>query len=54
MRMVDIQKYLTLSNEARLKAETTTDPTMKDHFMLMAEHWKNLADYTLRTETPRL
>jgi len=51
--MLSHRKYLVFANEADIRAETAVDPVLRAHFLHMAEQWRDLADFTLRTEALR-
>ncbi|MBU1377209.1 MAG: hypothetical protein KJ775_01465 [Alphaproteobacteria bacterium] len=44
--MISVPNYLIYANEASLRAETATDPLMRDHFTRMAMQWQKLATNT--------
>lgn len=51
--MFSPRKYLVFANQADIHAETAVDPVLREHFLHMARKWRDLADYTLRTEALR-
>jgi hypothetical protein len=42
--MIISQRYLVFANQADMYAETASDPVMRDHFVHMAQHWRDLAN----------
>lgn len=46
-------KYLVFANQAQMNSEATTDPVLKKHYMRMAQDWRSLAMYTVKTEAHR-
>jgi len=44
--MISVPNYLIYANEASLRAETSTEPLMRDHFNHMAAQWRKLANGT--------
>ncbi len=51
--MLSVQAYLILANEADMRAETSANPEMRAHFLLMATEWRRLASFAEATEACR-
>jgi hypothetical protein len=52
-RMVTPEKYRSFARQADDNAEAAIDPELREHFQHMAVQWRNLADFTERTEAFR-